>query len=120
MNKEKVVKFSLDPSNQEHQKVIDFLDTLGRGMRVKWLLACARNFEGMHPLDVRKMIEATEEVKIIHKPIDLKNFEISSKNIPTKSVDDNQFISHKIEKKEVEIRQNVSQKKSNYSGLVKL
>jgi hypothetical protein len=39
MNKEKVVKFSLDPSNQEHQKVIDFLDTLGRGMRVKWLLA---------------------------------------------------------------------------------
>ena len=74
MNKEKVVKFSLDPSNQEHQKVIDFLDTLGRGMRVKWLLACARNFEGMHPLEVRKMIEATEEVKIIHKPIELRNY----------------------------------------------
>lgn len=110
MNKEKVVKFSLDPSNQEHQKVIDFLDTLGRGMRVKWLLACARNFEGMHPLEVRKMIEATEEIKVIHKPIELKNFEqlnmirTSQENI--------------IENKEI-ANQNGSQKKSSYSGLVK-
>ncbi len=113
MSKEKVVKFSLDPSIQEHQKVIDFLDTLGRGMRVKWLLACVRNFEGMHPLEVRKMIEATEEIKVIHKPIELKNFELSSKNTASNKVKE------VFEKKDDNINNSASLKKSNYSGLVK-
>lgn len=116
MNKEKVVKFSLDPSNQEHQKVIDFLDTLGRGMRVKWLLACARNFEGMHPLEVRKMIEATEEVKIIHKPIELRNFEQINLNNVTK---ENRYSQENYDKNEEIVDKKNSQKKSSYSGLVK-
>lgn len=112
MSKENViVKFSLDPNNEEHQKVIDFLDTLGRGMRVKWLLACARNFDRMHPLDVRKMIQATEEVHIIRKPIELNNFELSSKKIPE--------YRENFEKKEIEIDQKITQKKSSYSGLIK-
>ena len=99
-----VVKFNLDPNDEEHKQTIEFLDTLGRGYRAKWLVACARNFIGQHPTEVRKLIDATEEIIIKRKPI---------------ALDLSRGLNKASESVVKEENTNKANKNSKYSGLVK-
>ena len=108
-----VVKFNLDPHEEEHKQTIEFLDTLGRGYRAKWLVACARNFFGQHPTEVRKLIDATEEIIIKRKPIALDLAKGNSKIVSNAT--DSTVVNTSVPKND-EIK---ATKNSKYSGLVK-